>query len=98
MRLGRSAASLKSGKAAIFRVVSLLAFVFSQFAFCPALQAQTPTNPSYTAQGIVNAATQMSGALAPNALATIYGTNLSYNTASAAGYPDGSTLPTSLGA
>lgn len=36
--------------------------------------------PSYTAEGIVNAATQTAEALAPNAIATIYGTNLAFDT------------------
>jgi uncharacterized protein (TIGR03437 family) len=35
--------------------------------------------PSYTAGSIVLAATQQAQALAPNAIATLYGTNLSYN-------------------
>ena len=36
--------------------------------------------PSYSAAGIVQAAAQTAGALAPNAIATIYGTNLSFST------------------
>jgi uncharacterized protein (TIGR03437 family) len=43
----------------------------------------TPTAPSYSAQSIVQAATQTAGALAPNTIATIYGSNLSYSTATA---------------
>jgi uncharacterized protein (TIGR03437 family) len=39
--------------------------------------------PSYTAQTIVNSATQTAEALAPNSIATIYGTNLAYSTQSA---------------
>ncbi len=35
--------------------------------------------PAYTAASIVLAATQLPQALAPNAIATLYGTNLSYN-------------------
>ena len=35
--------------------------------------------PQYTAQGIVNAATQLGGALAPNTIATLYGTNLAFD-------------------
>jgi uncharacterized protein (TIGR03437 family) len=38
------------------------------------------TIPNYTAESIVNAATQTAEALAPNAIATLYGTNLSYTT------------------
>jgi uncharacterized protein (TIGR03437 family) len=36
--------------------------------------------PAYTAAGIVQAATQLSQTLAPNTIATLYGTNLSYST------------------
>jgi len=55
------------------------------------------TAPSYTAAGVVQAATQTAGALAPNTLATIYGTNLSWTTqAVAAGDLVGGTLPTSI--
>ncbi len=36
--------------------------------------------PSYTAASIVNAATQTPGPLAPNTIATVYGTNLSWDT------------------
>jgi len=35
--------------------------------------------PNYSAATIVNAATQTPGPLAPNAIATVYGTNLSWN-------------------
>jgi uncharacterized protein (TIGR03437 family) len=40
--------------------------------------------PFYTADSIVNAATQTAVALAPNAIATIYGTDLAYSTRAAA--------------
>src|SRR5216684_2644601 len=36
--------------------------------------------PSYSAAGIVNSATNTTEALAPNAIATIYGADLSYDT------------------
>lgn len=36
--------------------------------------------PQYTAQGVVNAATQLGGPLAPNTIATLYGTNLAFDT------------------
>jgi uncharacterized protein (TIGR03437 family) len=36
--------------------------------------------PSYSSESIVNAATQAAGALAPNAIATIYGTDLAFST------------------
>src|SRR5689334_11194588 len=35
--------------------------------------------PNYTAASIVNAATQTAGPLAPNTIATVYGTNLSWD-------------------
>jgi uncharacterized protein (TIGR03437 family) len=55
------------------------------------------TAPSYTAAGIVHAATQTAEALAPNTIATIYGTYLSWTThATAVGDLNGGTLPTSL--
>jgi uncharacterized protein (TIGR03437 family) len=38
------------------------------------------TAPLYTAQSIVNAATQTAIALAPNTIATLYGTNLAFDT------------------
>jgi len=40
------------------------------------------TAPSYTVQSIVQAATQTPEALAPNTIATIYGTNLAFDTQS----------------
>jgi len=54
--------------------------------------------PVYTAASIVNAADNQSGALAPNAIGTIYGTNMAYSTA-AIGQGDiqGGVLPTVLG-
>jgi uncharacterized protein (TIGR03437 family) len=55
------------------------------------------TAPSYTAPGIVNAATGLVGALSPNAIASIYGTNLAWTTqAVTAGDLAGGALPTSL--
>ncbi|MDP9053339.1 MAG: hypothetical protein M3N93_03430 [Acidobacteriota bacterium] len=55
------------------------------------------TAPLYTAASVVQAASQTAGALAPNTLATIYGTNLSWTThaLTAADLTSG-TLPTSL--
>jgi uncharacterized protein (TIGR03437 family) len=56
-----------------------------------------PNGPFFTAAGIVQAATQTAGALAPNAIATIYGMNLSWTThAVTAADLNGGTLPTSL--
>jgi uncharacterized protein (TIGR03437 family) len=56
------------------------------------------TAPSYTVQSIVQAATQTAEALAPNAIATIYGTNLAFNTESAtSGSLVQGSLPESIG-
>lgn len=63
--------------------------------FCGDLQG-ADTGPSYSAQSIVHSATQTVEALAPNTIATIYGTNLAFSTGSAEGYKAGSVLPTSL--
>ena len=61
--------------------------------------AGTPasTAPSYTASGVVNAATGLTGALSPNAIASIYGTNLAWTTqAVTTGDLVGGSLPTAL--
>lgn len=58
--------------------------------------AQTLLQPSYSAQSIVHAATQTVQALAPNTIATIYGTNLSFDTVVAGNNVIGATLPESL--
>jgi uncharacterized protein (TIGR03437 family) len=68
-------------------------------AACPA-HAQisaSATAPAYTASGFVNAATGLTGALAPNAIVSVYGTNLSWTTHAVtnADLVNG-TLPTSL--
>ena len=56
-----------------------------------------PPAPTYSAQSIVHAATQTAGALAPNTIATIYGSNLSYSTATATSSSlVGGSLPLSL--
>ena len=53
--------------------------------------------PAYSAAGIVQAASQTPGALAPNSIVTIYGTNLSWTTHAAdSGDLDGRNLPDSL--
>src|ERR1035438_1952896 len=66
-------------------------------AVAPAQVPAASTAPSYSAAGIVNAATQVAGTLAPNTIATIYGTNLSWTT-HAVDYGDlrGGTLPIAL--
>jgi uncharacterized protein (TIGR03437 family) len=59
--------------------------------------ATASTAPSYSGASIVNAATQTIGTLAPNTIATIYGTNLSWTThAVTSADLDGGTLPSSL--
>jgi uncharacterized protein (TIGR03437 family) len=61
------------------------------------LAQTTNTGPSYSAASIVNAATQTAGALAPNTIASLYGTNLAFDTeAVAASDLTAGTLPTSL--
>lgn len=65
-----------------------------------AARAQTrdsATAPSYSAAGLVNAATGLAGSLAPNAIASLYGTNLAWTThaVTAADLVNGA-LPTSL--
>src|ERR1700689_3833641 len=53
----------------------------------------------YSAASIVNAADNQSGALAPNAIGTIYGANLAYSTAALSGNDiQGGVLPVVLGA
>jgi uncharacterized protein (TIGR03437 family) len=55
--------------------------------------------PNYTAASIVNAADNESGALAPNTIGTIYGTNLAFSTAVLTpGDVRGGVLPIVLGA
>jgi uncharacterized protein (TIGR03437 family) len=66
--------------------------------FLPAAHAQvTGSAPSYSTASIVQAASQSSGTLAPNDIATIYGTNLAFTThaLTAADLNDGD-LPLSL--
>ncbi len=53
--------------------------------------------PAYTAEGLVNAATQVASALSPNTIATLYGANLAFSTHSvSASDLRGGVLPTSL--
>jgi len=57
------------------------------------------TAPSYSAADVVNSASNVPDALAPNAIATVYGTNLSYSTGSAfAAMPNAGALPVVLNA
>ncbi len=52
----------------------------ASFALDPPLSAQADSAPSYTSAGIVNAADNQPGPLAPNTLASLYGQRLSYVT------------------
>jgi uncharacterized protein (TIGR03437 family) len=81
-------------RATIARLGALAAIL--SIAAPTALPQLPSTNPSYTAQSIVNSATQTAEALAPNTIATIYGTNLAFSTVSASGTVGGY-LPESLG-
>ncbi len=74
-------------------VLAGTAFAFSAWADGAIVQA-----PSYATTGIVNAASYTADALAPNTIASIFGTNLSFNTKSL-GAQDlvGGEMPTSLG-
>lgn len=70
---------------------------FSAISAALAQVSPTATNPSYNTASIVNAATQTAGTLAPNTIATIYGTYLSWTThAVTTGDLNGGTLPTAL--
>jgi len=61
------------------------------------LSGQTEDGPSYTAAGIVNAASNQPGPLAPNTLASLYGVRLSYVTQSISPNDiNGDQLPTVL--
>ena len=81
----------------VFLAIFLCALFLCAFG-APAVQAQaSATAPYFTAAGVVQAATETGGTLAPNTLATIYGTNLSWTThiVNVADLDDG-TLPTSV--
>jgi uncharacterized protein (TIGR03437 family) len=85
-----------------FASLASVGFVCALAAFAaPGLRADpvtaTGNAPSYTAAGIVSAATQTAEPLAPNSIATIYGTNLSWTTyAIAASDVSNGELPTQL--
>lgn len=80
----------------------LVAFPLALFVVWSLLGAEKPVPlvaPYYTAASIVNAADNQSGALAPNTIGTIYGTNLAYSTAAITGSDiQGGALPIMLGA
>jgi uncharacterized protein (TIGR03437 family) len=64
-------------------VRSPLAFFIGAWCLLGADQLEPRVAPVYTAASIVNAADNQSGALAPNAIGTLYGANLAYSTAAA---------------
>jgi uncharacterized protein (TIGR03437 family) len=68
----------------VHRVYSLFAALALGLPLC-AQGSPDPTAPAYSAAHIVNSASGISGALAPNTIATIYGTNLSDGTTGVAG-------------
>jgi len=62
---------------------SLLLAVLALCPMLPAESSRKSTAPAYTAASVVNSASNLADALAPNAIATIYGTDLSYGTSQA---------------
>ena len=62
---------------------SLLLAVLTLCPMLPAESSRKSTAPAYTAASVVNSATNLADALAPNAIATIYGTDLCYGTSQA---------------
>ena len=79
------------------RTLSLLVALAWAIPLC-AQGSPGSTAPAYTGTTIVNSATSTAGALAPNTLATIYGTSLSYGDAvSADGLRPGTLLPQEMG-
>lgn len=72
-------------------------FVLSAISAARAQLTTASTAPNYSALSIVNAASETVETLAPNTIATIYGTNLSWTThAITTADLDGGTLPVSL--
>jgi uncharacterized protein (TIGR03437 family) len=59
---------------------SLLLAVLALCPMLPAESSRKSTTPAYTSASVVNSATNTTDALAPNTIATIYGTDLSYST------------------
>jgi uncharacterized protein (TIGR03437 family) len=59
---------------------SLLLAVLALSPILPAESSRKSTAPAYTVASVVNSATNTTDALAPNTIATIYGTDLSYST------------------
>jgi uncharacterized protein (TIGR03437 family) len=95
-----SVSSARPGLRARFRIHCRLA-VFACLAAGAGAQTNPPTgastSPFYTSTSIVQAASNAPGPLAPNAIASLYGTNLSYATHTLVpGDLQGGDLPTSL--
>jgi uncharacterized protein (TIGR03437 family) len=66
-------------------LVSVAPLALATLALAPLACAQTSSPPllvSYTAGSVVNSASNLPGALAPNTIATVYGAGLSYSTQS----------------
>ena len=80
----------------LFRFAVVVSLVFLA-RLCPTALA-ADSAPSYTLQGLVNGATQTPSALAPNTIATLYGTNLAFSTHTVTvGDLRGGLLPNTLG-
>jgi uncharacterized protein (TIGR03437 family) len=62
---------------------SLLLALLTLCPMLPAESSRKSTAPAYTAASVVNSATNLADALAPNAIATIYGADLCYGTSQA---------------
>ncbi len=79
------------------RLLFLLPSLLCICAVVAAESSRKSTSPAYTAAGVVNAASNSADALAPNTIASLYGTDLSYETgqASFANF-NGSMLPEHL--
>jgi uncharacterized protein (TIGR03437 family) len=76
------------------RFLSLLPALLTLCAVATAESSRKSTSPAYTAASVVNAASNSADALAPNTIATLYGTDLSYDTDhSLSKNPNGSMLP-----
>ncbi len=81
----------------LVRLARLVLATLAPVALAYSQNSATSTAVSYTAAGIVNSASNAPDALAPNTIATVYGTGLSYTTAAAFGVmPASGMLPTQL--
>lgn len=85
---------MKEPKTKVPRILFATALLACVIPLCA--QESSSTGPAYTAATIVNSATSNAEALAPNTIATIYGTNLSYETGVASGQPAAGGVPGSL--